>query len=198
MCPSVWPEMGKAEAGEPQVPPLRSFGAPVGMTILWFSQRPQRRTLGPPATELSSRPQRSAVEGPAVSSGSLTPSSNRQFSRYRTRQHSQKMEVCLFKLTSSTCVLDSTENLRQVYLVVELGAGPARRSNRNCFAMPFEPGDKAGLSGAREPLQIHPGVVSAHICIEQRSCRVKNRRLLHTGEFLIRGFLCLSRREPGQ
>src|SRR5277367_6067942 len=109
------------------------------------------------------------------------------------------MQSWLFlKLRGSTCALDSTQNLRQVYLVVELGAGPTRRSNDDRFTMPFKPGDKAGLAGAGEPLQIYPGVVGAHVRIEQRSCRIENRSQLNTGEFLIRGFLCLPRREPGQ
>jgi hypothetical protein len=43
---------------EPQVPPLRY--APVGMTILFGYQDPGTQT------NLSSRPERSAVEGPAV------------------------------------------------------------------------------------------------------------------------------------
>jgi hypothetical protein len=52
---------------EPQVPPLRPFGAPVGMTILSRgSKNCCRAFAGTP--ELSSRPelQRSVVEGPAV------------------------------------------------------------------------------------------------------------------------------------
>jgi hypothetical protein len=53
-------------ATEQQVPPLRY--APVGMTILLREMAPravrQLHVNGP--TELSSRPERSAVEGPAV------------------------------------------------------------------------------------------------------------------------------------
>jgi hypothetical protein len=44
---------------KPQVPPLRY--APVGMTILFGYQHPSAQT------NLSSRPERSVVEGPAVS-----------------------------------------------------------------------------------------------------------------------------------
>jgi hypothetical protein len=49
--------------GKQQVPPLRY--APVGMTILLCPQELQREILDS-ATELSSRPERSVVEGPAV------------------------------------------------------------------------------------------------------------------------------------
>jgi len=56
---------------KPQVPPLRF--APVGMTILLQGQAFPPKLLG--KTELSSRPERSAVEGPAVSFPSTqTPS----------------------------------------------------------------------------------------------------------------------------
>jgi hypothetical protein len=54
---------------KPQVPPLRF--APVGMTILLCPQELQREILDP-AIELSSRPERSVVEGPAVSFPVLT------------------------------------------------------------------------------------------------------------------------------
>ena len=55
----------------------------------------------------------------------------------------------------------------------------------------FRPRDKGGLIGTREPLQIDPGVVSAHIRIDKRSCRIENRLLLHAGELLVRGFFGL-------
>jgi hypothetical protein len=54
-----------------QVPPLRY--APVGMTILLQGQVLLAEALAG-TTELSSRPERSVVEGPAVSRRILTPS----------------------------------------------------------------------------------------------------------------------------
>jgi len=55
---------------KPQVPPLRSFGAPVGMTILLCPQESFSERYLTTTIELSSRPElrRSVVEGPAVSS----------------------------------------------------------------------------------------------------------------------------------
>jgi hypothetical protein len=55
-----------------QVPPLRC--ASVGMTILWQGDGPKtvRRMAVDGPTELSSRPKRSVVEGPAVSLPVLT------------------------------------------------------------------------------------------------------------------------------
>ena len=52
--------------GKPQVPPLRF--APVGMTILLRGKVLRAEALAG-KTELSSRPERSAVEGPAVVTG---------------------------------------------------------------------------------------------------------------------------------
>ena len=64
MC-EYWPK-------EPQVPPLRF--APVGMTILLRGQVFLAEALAV-ITELSSRPERSVVEGPAVlSAGTHTRS----------------------------------------------------------------------------------------------------------------------------
>jgi hypothetical protein len=51
------------EMGKPQVPPLRF--APVGTTILLRGQVLRAEVLAG-TTELSSRPERSEVEGPAV------------------------------------------------------------------------------------------------------------------------------------
>jgi hypothetical protein len=56
--------LGLRDSKKPQVPPLRC--APVGMTILLRGQL-QFRSILPASKELSSRPERSAVEGPAVS-----------------------------------------------------------------------------------------------------------------------------------
>ena len=62
---SSWCEWKSGLSGKkPQVPPLRF--APVGMTILLCPLQLQGEILAL-ATELSSRPERSAVEGPAVS-----------------------------------------------------------------------------------------------------------------------------------
>jgi hypothetical protein len=59
-----------AQEKQPQVPPLRSFGAPVGMTIFVVTAKSVNGKYLPSATELSSRPElrRSVVEGPAVAS----------------------------------------------------------------------------------------------------------------------------------
>ena len=57
---------------KPQVPPLRF--APVGMTILLWPQELQGE-IPNPAIELSSRPERSVVEGPVVSFPQYTPRS---------------------------------------------------------------------------------------------------------------------------
>src|ERR1700733_10418191 len=71
-----YPQGALVSAKEPeekqQVPPLRF--APVGMTILLQQMAPRavRRTAVNGPTELSSRPERSAVEGPAVSLPVLT------------------------------------------------------------------------------------------------------------------------------
>jgi len=37
----------RTQGKKPQVPPLRSFGAPVGLTILLSAQQLKRETLGP-------------------------------------------------------------------------------------------------------------------------------------------------------
>jgi hypothetical protein len=63
----------KCRPKEPQVPPLRSYGAPVGMTILLCPQEFRREALIQqqnchPRPEL----RRSAVEGPAVLSAGMT------------------------------------------------------------------------------------------------------------------------------
>ena len=64
----------------------KSGYAPVGMTILLCPQEFSLETLDP-ATELSSRPERSAVEGPAVpSDGSHTPYEARHILRCFTAQ----------------------------------------------------------------------------------------------------------------
>src|ERR1700722_116484 len=91
-----------------------------------------------------------------------------------------------------TRALDAAENLRQIQVVMRLGAGRERRTNRDLLPVPFKPGDKGRLAGAREPLQIDPGVIGAHVRIDQRSRGVENYLLLDTREFLVRRLLGLA------
>src|ERR1700761_9495878 len=63
ISPRSVPKHFQKRVAEPQVPPLRF--APVGMTILVCPQE-LRREIRHLASELSSRPERSVVEGPAV------------------------------------------------------------------------------------------------------------------------------------
>ena len=89
--------------------------------------------------------------------------------------------------------LSPAENFHHGDVCLRLGAGGKGRPNRDCFSTAFRPRNKSGLIGAREPLQIYPGVVRAHIRIDERACRIEHCLLLHAGKLLVRGFFGLPR-----
>src|SRR5882757_3118731 len=94
--------------------------------------------------------------------------------------------------------LGLAENFDHTNDGLRLGSRCEGRSYGDCLSPARRPRDKAGLFGTRQPLQIYPGVVSPNVRIDQRSCRIENRVLLHTGKFLVRRFFGLPGGEFGQ
>src|ERR1700678_28945 len=108
---------------------------------------------------------------------------------------------CSSELAPLACALDSTENLRELHVVMGLGSSHERGRNCHCFGMASNPGDEGSVARAGQPLEINPGVIGAHIRIHKRSSRIKNYLLLNAGEFLVRRLLGLpvrKSRDDGQ